>query len=83
MNLLQLTPSIQVLTPKGPARAVVLIDYGEDHDLLWVCFQDADGECWTWRNHDVRAAPNVSLGVNVRAQANARHGRPSTNPKNR
>lgn len=63
MNLLQLSPSIPLLTPKGPARALVLIDYGEDHDLLWVCFQDQGGECWTWRNRDIRAVPNLTFGV--------------------
>jgi hypothetical protein len=39
-----------------------MIDYGEEADLLWVCFQDDTGECWTWSNKDIRAQQNVSMG---------------------
>lgn len=62
MNLLQLNPPIPLMTPKGRAFAHVLIDYGMEFDLLWVCFQDVSGECWTWSNRDVRMGANVSLG---------------------
>lgn len=62
-HLIQLSPSVPLLTPKGPARAVALIDYGEDHDLVWVCFQDETGECWSWRNRDIRAVPNFTFSV--------------------
>lgn len=60
--MLQLNPPLPLDTPKGPALAHVLIDYGPEHHLLWVCFNDADGECWTWPNSQVRAQKNVSLG---------------------
>ncbi len=33
--MLQLNPPIPVDTPKGPALAIVLLDYGPDYDLLW------------------------------------------------
>jgi len=46
MTLLQLDPPLPVLTPKGSAWAHVLIDYGPEADIMWVCFQDAGGECW-------------------------------------
>jgi hypothetical protein len=59
--MLQLNPPIPVTTPKGPALAQVLIDYGAEHDLLWVCFQ-SNGECWTWNNKDIRAEQNVTMG---------------------
>lgn len=59
--MLQLDPPLPVLTPKGEALAHVLIDYGAEHHLLWVCFQ-ADGECWTWQNHDIRATKNITMG---------------------
>jgi hypothetical protein len=62
MTLLQLDPPLPVLTPKGSAWAHVLIDYGPEADLMRVCFQDAGGECWTWRNQDIRAQPNATLG---------------------
>ena len=60
--MLQLTPPIPVTTPKGKAYAHVLIDYSQEHDLLWVCFQDDTGECWTWPNKDIRIQKNISLG---------------------
>jgi hypothetical protein len=59
--MIQLTPPLPVSTPKGKALAHVLIDHGPEHDLMWVCFQD-DGECWTWRNQDIRALGNVTMG---------------------
>ena len=39
-----------------------LIDYGFEHHLSWVCFQDETGECWTWTNRDVRMQDNISAG---------------------
>lgn len=62
MMLTQLNPPIPLITPKGKAWAYVLIDYSQEHDLLWVCFQDNTGECWTWGNRDVRMQPNLSIG---------------------
>ena len=59
---LQLNPPIPVETPKGKALAHFLIDYGPEYDLLWICFDDATGECWTWHNHMIRAQDNISLG---------------------
>jgi hypothetical protein len=44
------------------AHAYFLIDLGLDHDLQWVCFLDASGECWTIRNPNVRLRENVTMG---------------------
>jgi len=52
--LIQLEPTIPLETPKGKAKAHFLIDYGQEHHLLWVCFQDDTGECWTWPNPQVK-----------------------------
>lgn len=60
--LLQLDPPIPLDTPKGSALAHVLIDYGPEYDLMWVCFNDADGQCWTWTNKDVRGVKNITIG---------------------
>lgn len=59
--MLQLNPPIYLETPKGPARAVVMIDMSEDHDLLWVCFLKVDGTCWTFRNQVVRQITNETF----------------------
>lgn len=61
--MLQLDPPVPLDTPKGPAVAHVLIDYGREYDLLWVCFTDETGECWTWTNKEVRLRRNVTMGT--------------------
>jgi hypothetical protein len=60
--LTQLNPPLPLLTPKGKAWAHLVIDYGPEADLMWVCFQDDDGACWTWPNRDVRIQSNATLG---------------------
>jgi hypothetical protein len=62
MMLTQLNPPLPLLTPKGKAWAHLVIDYGPEADLMWICFQDEDGACWTWSNRDVRIQANATLG---------------------
>lgn len=63
--ILQLDPPIPLVTPKGNGLAHFMIDYGIEHHLMWVCFQNDTGECWTWRNPDIRIENNITLGRNV------------------
>jgi hypothetical protein len=58
----RIEPTIPVTTPKGKAVAIAWLDYGMEHDLMWVCFQDDTGECWTWENADIRARVNITIG---------------------
>ena len=60
--MIRIDPPLPFDTPKGPAMAHFVIDYGPEHHLLWVCFQDDSGECWTWCNKDVRLQHNLSMG---------------------
>lgn len=60
--LLQLNPPIPLDTPKGKALAWMCIDYGAEHNLMWVCAIDATGEIWTFSNPEVRAQTNVTMG---------------------
>ena len=62
----QLNPPLPITTPKGKAWAHFVIDYGQESDLLWVCFQDETGECWTWGNRDIRIQTNATLGRYVK-----------------
>jgi hypothetical protein len=39
-----------------------MIDLGIDHDLQWVCFIVATGECWTYQNKDIRLVDNETMG---------------------
>lgn len=48
-------------TPLGIGLAHLVIDYGEEHDLLWVVADDATGQLWTWPNNKVRMIRNISL----------------------
>ena len=58
----RIEPSIPVNTPKGKAVAIAWLDYGIEHDLMWLWIQDETGECWTWENADIRARINLTLG---------------------
>lgn len=58
--ILQLNPTLPVETPMGKALAHFLIDYGEEHHLMWVCIQE-NGEIWTWENPKIRAQTNPSF----------------------
>jgi hypothetical protein len=60
-SIVRIDPAIPLLTPKGPAYAHFLIDYGIEDNLHWVCFQDDTGECWTWDNSKVRATKNITI----------------------
>lgn len=60
--LTQLNPPIPLDTPKGKGLAHFIIDYGPEHDLMWVTFIDATGECWTWPNPQIRAQQNITMG---------------------
>lgn len=44
------------------AMAHFLIDYGFEHDLMFVTFVDDTHECWTIRAPDVRSQDNISSG---------------------
>ena len=60
--IIQLNPPIPLVTPRGKALAHFVIDEGIEHHLLWICFLDNSGECWTWSNTDIRAQKNITAG---------------------
>ena len=66
--MLQLSPVLEVDTPKGRGHAEFLIDYGPEADLLWVVVMRDTGEIWTLRNADIRATANVSIGRKLAAR---------------
>ena len=63
--MLQLNPALPMTTPKGSGWAHFVIDYSQEHNLLWVVFLDSNGECWTFSNKDVRMDKNYTLGRNI------------------
>lgn len=70
--MMQLNPPIPLNTPKGPGLAHFLIDYGPEHDLIFVVFQDETGEIWSWPNHQVRAQKNITMGRILNEKDNLR-----------
>ena len=59
----QLTTPIPLATPKGKAWAVAIIDYGPQWDLQWITFIHETGECWTFRNSQIRQEQNYTFGL--------------------
>jgi hypothetical protein len=49
-------------TSKGAGLAFAVIDYGIEHDLLWVVALDDSGEIWCMPNSEVRISANWSIG---------------------
>ena len=66
--MLQLSPLIPVETPKGRGLAHFVIDYGEEHHILWVVFIDESCECWTFQNPEIRIQSNPTMGRPAKAR---------------
>lgn len=60
MTMIQLNPPIPLDTSKGKGFAHVLIDYGQEHNLIWVVFIDDTHECWCIPNPEIRIQKNWS-----------------------
>lgn len=69
MSFTQLNPPIPVqVIGKGKAMAFGLIDYGPEHNLIWVSAIDETSEIWCAPNPVVRMQANWTLG---RSHSNA------------
>ncbi|MEP2234379.1 MAG: hypothetical protein ABJM58_00335 [Alteripontixanthobacter sp.] len=63
--LTQLDPPIPLhVLGKGDGYALAVIDYGQEHNLLWVTAIDETGEIWCAPNPQVRMQKNWSMGRN-------------------
>jgi hypothetical protein len=58
----QLNPPLPMKSSKGDGYAIAVIDYGLEHNLLWVVALDDSGEVWCVPNKDVRMQSNWSAG---------------------
>lgn len=87
---MQLNPPIPLVTPKGKAWAIGMIDYGPQWDLQWITFLHENGECWTFDNRQIRQEENYTFGIGkpseIRTPATQRpainglaNGQPQTN----
>jgi hypothetical protein len=75
--LYQLNTPLPVHTPKGKAFCHYIIDYSMDNHLMFVCFLDESGECWTFSNPEIRIQNNPTIGRNVPCKAALHAGLPS------
>lgn len=59
----QLNPPIPLhVLGKGDGYAFGMIDYGQEHNLIWVTAIDATGEIWCAPNPKVRMQKNWTMG---------------------
>ena len=59
----QLNPPLPVtVIDRGKGLALAVIDYGPEHNLIWVTALDANGEIWCAPNPKVRMQSNWTLG---------------------
>ena len=62
MTKTRISPPLWVSTPLGDAAAEFVIDRGPEHHLQWVCWIIETGECWTFRNPEIRRTTNITMG---------------------
>jgi hypothetical protein len=61
--LTQLNPPVPLhVLGRGDGYALAVIDYGQEHNLLWVTAITATGEIWCAPNPQVRMQQNWSMG---------------------
>lgn len=73
MSFTQLNPTIPVkVEGRGSGYAFAVIDYGQEHDLMWVVAIDETAEIWCVPNPSVRMRPNWSMGRPDRAKPASR-----------
>ena len=56
------TPIPVHVIEKGAGLAFAVIDYGIEHNLIWVTALDHNGEIWCAPNPKVRVADNWTVG---------------------
>jgi len=63
MSFQQLDPPLPVhVLDKGPGYAFAVIDYGQEHNLIWVTAINETGEIWCAPNPRVRLQANWTMG---------------------
>ena len=62
--ILQLDPTLPVYIPDSgmTGQALLVIDPGTEHHLLWTVAMDHDGSLWTLSNPEVRVQFNFTMG---------------------
>ncbi len=60
--IFQLNPMIPIFRKldKMKGYAFLVIDYSQEHDLLFTCAMD-NGDIWTLKNNEINFCENISL----------------------
>ena len=60
----QLNPTIPVwnTTKNESGYAIGVIDYSQEHHLIWIIVSDSNGEIWAVPNPEVRVQYNYTMG---------------------
>ena len=70
MSFTQLSRNFPVTVEgKGNGYAFAVIDYGEEHNLIWVVALDDSGEIWCSPNPKVRMRNNWTMGRHLKPVA--------------
>ncbi|MFC4256717.1 hypothetical protein GRI97_15670 [Altererythrobacter xixiisoli] len=68
----QLNPPIPVyIVGKGSGSAIGVIDYSQEHNLVWVTALDDGGEIWCAPNPTVRLTKNWTMGRSIKPCSSA------------
>jgi len=69
--MIQLDPMIPIfrISDKMEGYAFLVIDYSQEHNLLFTCAMD-DGEIWTLSNKEIRFCKNTSLDRTFKKENN-------------
>ena len=63
MTFQQLDPALPVhVLDKGAGYAFAVIDYGQEHNLIWITAINDTGEIWCAPNPQVRMQANWTMG---------------------
>ena len=74
MSFTQLHPPVPLdVEGRGKGLAFAVIDYGPEHNLIWVTAIDDTGEIWCAPNPKVRMQRNWTLGRDMPAPAPHAH----------
>lgn len=66
MSFTQLDPPLPIhVIGKGAGYALAVIDYGQEHNLIWVTGLSESGEIWCAPNPLVRLQANWSMGRKI------------------
>ena len=73
MSFQQLDPPLPVhVIDKGAGYAFAVIDYGQEHNLIWVTAINDTGEIWCAPNPRVRLQANWTMGAHARRRSRRR-----------